>query len=407
MAMPQQKRPTRASRLGLIALAAGGLGLAGCGSSTPPGGDGGGGGGSPDTVVSLQPSAVQGLQVWSPDGRRYLLNREDANGVAQVYLGDLAGSPLVCLTDVQRPDGPKPGRMKMQPHWHPSGEWIFLAAERDEYTVPFFLAGNRDFIEGELQCGLWTDMWSLSTDGLRWRRHSDFHSGIAGVADGYIGPVITPDGRTLVWSQIIDGNVFTYWPFGRWQLIQADCALDDGGPVVTNRRDITPSGMHWNEPGNFHPDGRTLLLTGSVLADAQGQDQYLLDLVDRRLTNLTNSPTVWDEHGVFSPDGGSIIWMSSWPYRADPDSGKILTIKTEFMRMRADGSGLVQLTHFLAPGFPESSPSHGIAACAEWSRDGRSAQLSRLIFPNYEYWDIVFGSATAPAPAPSLPLGPG
>jgi Tol biopolymer transport system component len=369
------------------------------------GGGGGGGNGTPDTVLSLTLSANQGLQVWSPDGRRFLLNREDANGIAQVYLGDTAGSPVVCLTDVQRTGGPKPGRFKMQPHWHPSGDWIFVAVERDEYTVPWPFTNDRNFIEGQLQCGIWTDMWAMSSDGLRWRRLSDFHSGTPGVADGYTGPAVSPDGRTLVWSQVIDGNILAYYPFGRWQLIRADCALDAGGPVLSNQRDITPTGMNWNEPGNFHPDGRTLLITGSTLADAQGQDQYLVDVFDGRLTNLTNSPTVWDEHGVFSPDGGSIIWMSSWPYRADPNSGKILTIRTDFMRMRADGTGQVQLTHFLEPGFPESSPSHGIAACAEWSRDGKSAQLSRLIFPDYEYWDIVFGAA--PAPTPALPTGPG
>jgi hypothetical protein len=60
------------------------------------------------------------------------------------------------------------------------------------------------------------------------------------------------------------------------------------------------------------------------------------------------------------------------------------------MLMNKDGSGLTQLTHFHTPGYPEYSKENGIAACPAWSPDGRSANLSTLIFPKYEYWDIVF-----------------
>jgi hypothetical protein len=82
--------------------------------------------------------------------------------------------------------------------------------------------------------------------------------------------------------------------------------------------------------------------------------------------------------------------MSAYPYRADPSSSNILSIRTEFMLMNKDGTGLTQLTHFHAPGYPEHSKKNGIAACPSWSPDGRSANLSTLIFPKYEYWDIVF-----------------
>jgi hypothetical protein len=58
------------------------------------------------------------------------------------------------------------------------------------------------------------------------------------------------------------------------------------------------------------------------------------------------------------------------------------------MLMRKDGSGLSQLTHFREPGHPEH-PS-GIAAVATWSPDGRTAYLATLLFPKYEYWDMVF-----------------
>jgi hypothetical protein len=126
-------------------------------------------------------------------------------------------------------------------------------------------------------------------------------------------------------------------------------------------------------------------------------DQYILNIRTGQLTNLTESPTVWDEHGVFSPDGEKIIFMSAAPYRADPNASKVLSIKTEFMMMNKDGSGLVQLTHFKEPGHPESGT--GIAACPFWSRDGKTVLLTTLIFPNYEYWELQFQNRPAASPA--------
>ncbi len=358
-------------------------------------------------IKELRKSEIQGLRVYSPDGSRFLINKEDEKGVAQIYAGRSAGSALRCMTCTQQPEGPKPERLKMQPRWHPSGRWITLAVERDDYSPPPVLGWSKKYVEGQLQCGLWTNMWAVSADGTKWHRLTDFASGVAGTPDGFTGPAFTPNGEQAVWSQIVDGNIFRYWPFGRWELILADFEVKHGIPRLSSLRDITPKDMHWNEPGGFSPDGVSLLLTGSFGEDAQGMDQYILNIKTGELKNLTQSPTVWDEHGVFSPDGEKIIFMSAHPYRAVPKTSKVQSIKTEFMLMNKDGSGLVQLTHFREPGYPEFSREGGIAATPEWSHDGRSANLARLFFPNYEYWDVVFegpcgrGSESVPLHAPA------
>jgi hypothetical protein len=287
----------------------------------------------------------------------------------------------------------------MQPRWHPSGRWISLAVERDKFSAPPVLGWSRKYVEGQLQNGLFTNMYLVSPDGASWHRLSDFQSNVKGVADGFTGVAFTRDGRQAVWSQAVDGNIFRYWPFGRWELTLADFEETDGVPRYTNLRNITPKDMHWNEPGSFAPDNVSLLLSGSVEKDAQGMDQYILNIRTRALQNLTSSPTVWDEHGKFSPDGQKIIFMSAHPYRQDPNASKALSIKTEFMLMNADGSGLTQLTRFRQPGSPEYAD--GIAASFEWSPDGRSAYLARLFFPEYEYWTVVFAAScgnSSPAP---------
>jgi hypothetical protein len=352
-------------------------------SAPPPAGD-------PDCYVErLEKSALQGLVRESPDGSRWLINKEDEKGIAQIYVGPRGSRDPACITCSERPGGPRVNRFKMQPVWHPSGRWIFLAVERDKYSPPPLLGLNRKFVEGQLQSGLFTNMWVVTPDGREWHRLSDFKSGVRGTPDGFTGPAITPDGRQAVWSQIVDGNILRYRPFGRWELILADFVERNGRPEYVNRRDITPRGMSWNEPGNFAPDGVSLLITGSTDDSAQeGQDQYILNVRNGRLENITNTPRVWDEHGVFTPDGEKVIWMSAYPYRDDPRASTVLAIKTEFMLASRDGRGLAQLTRFRQPGAPEY-PS-GIAATAEFSKDGRTAHLATLLFPKYEYWDLVF-----------------
>ena len=103
-------------------------------------------------------------------------------------------------------------------------------------------------------------------------------------------------------GEIIDGNIFVHH-FGLWKLYIADFHVSvDGTPSFTNKRDITPAGASWVEPGNFAPDGRHLLISSDVgMQDAQGQDQFVLDTGSGQLRNLTNSPKVWDEPRVYSP----------------------------------------------------------------------------------------------------------
>jgi Tol biopolymer transport system component len=133
----------------------------------------------------------------------------------------------------------------------------------------------------------------------------------------------------------------------------------------------------------------------------QGQDQYILDIVSGKITNLTRSPVLWDEHGVFSPDGEKIFFMSSYPYRSNPWNSNVLFLKTEFMMMDKDGSNLRQISHFNQPGYPEFSYQGSVASNGTWNPDGKSISALNLFFPNVKGWDITFaGSCGGTAPKP-------
>jgi hypothetical protein len=171
--------------------------------------------------------------------------------------------------------------------------------------------------------------------------------------------------------------------------------------MFRNKIDITPANARWIEGGNMHPDGRHLLVSTDIgLSDAQGQDQWSLDLVSGELEQLTNTPTVWDEHGLYSPDGRKIVLMSSYPYRSDPASYQTFSLRTEFMLMDADGTGLQQLTHFNVAGFPESQSGNTVAAVATFTEDG-TALSATVMAPEFgkTNWRIQFKGACGLQPS--------
>ena len=331
-----------------------------------------------------------GLQALSPDGTRYLLNKDDENGIGQIYVGQRDGGPAVCISCKDQPSGPKANKRKMQPRWHPSGRWIVLAVEQENYERP--ILATPDIIEGLLESGIWVDMWAVTPDGASWFKLQDF--GPSHPADGFTGVAFTPDGTQGVWAQIVDGNLFAY-TFGKWELIIGDFREVNGVASFTNLRNITPTDTFWLEPGTFSPNGRDLLLSADQgfpdHAKVYGQDQFILDVVSGKMTNLTKSPNIWDEHGVFSPDGEKILFMSSYPYRSEPLASTVLFLKTEFMIMDKDGSNMRQLTRFNEPGFTESNRNGTtVAAVGGWSADGSMLSVINLVFPKYEHWEIQF-----------------
>ncbi len=345
----------------------------------------------PCSVKSFGPSPQGGLTVWSPGGTQYLVNKKDANGIEQIYVGKKGGA-AVCISCTDKLNGPKATKFKMQPHWHPSGRWIILAVEQDSYAKPWF--STPQMIEGWLESGLFVDMYAATPDGSVWHKLQGFES--PNVAAGFTGVALTPDGQKGVWAQIVDGNIFAY-TFGRWQLILADFQEVGGVPSFTNLRDITPANTDWVEPGNFSSNGTDLVLTADTgfpdHSKVDGQDQYILNLTTGRLTNLTNSPAIWDEHGVFSPDGNKILFMSAYPFRSNPWTSTTYFLKTEFMMMNKDGSNLRQISHFNEPGFPEYSSVDSVAANAEWSPDGTTLSALSLHFPDYLSWQITFAGS--------------
>ncbi len=323
------------------------------------------------------------LKIYAPDRKQYLVNRMDEKNVFQVYVSAGDSDQLQCISCSRQNNAPLPQRDKMQANWHPSGKWIIVAGEKERHQLQWL---PRQIRQGFAECGIWMDMYATTPDGSRWYKLQEM--------DGFTGPAFTPDGAKAVWAQAV-GPVSSRNRFGKWALKIADFVEREGVPHLENVRDITPANTSWVEPGNFHPNGKDLLLSADTgMSDAQWQDQFVLDISTGHLTNLTNSPRVWDEHGLFSPDGKKIVFMSSYPYRAEKDSWTVFHLKTEFMMMNSDGSDLRQLTHFQVPGYPEYCKTGSTPAYAFFNPEGTQLHGLRLLsgkqFPGYDFWEITF-----------------
>ncbi len=351
--------------------------------------------------------------IWSPDSSKFLINKQDTAGVYQIYLGYKGSTkPLICIS-YKDTTGNCCGilrrwhqRNKLQVHWHPSGKWVICVVEREWYNeltyTPYSL------LLTFLECGWKTDMWACTPTGDHWYQ---LEPTISAQGNGVVGPVFTPDGKRAAWAQEQDSSKTTD-VFGLWYMMRSDF-VDTGatGPAFIKTTNINPPGSRWIEPGNFSPDGKYLMISSDIgMTNAQGQDQFVLNINTLHTFNLTNSPKIWDEHGFFSPDGHKIIFMSSYPYKSDTNSNKTTSIKTEFMLIDAvypdsvmtlnpcDSvyyPGLEQLTHFCVPGYPEyAKPTNGIAAAGFWSHDGSKFYGQDLISGYlYDNWIVVFNGS--------------
>lgn len=341
---------------------------------------------SPCDVVSVTQLAEAPV-CWNHDSTKYFVNVQDTAGVFQIYVGNAGDSVPTCISTAYT-NGNCCGlfrswdqRNKLQVQWHPSDNYLICAVEKEFYLellyVPYY-----PLRLGWLQCGIWMDVWAVTPDGNNWYN-------LATTERGVTGPAFTPDGLTCVWSEGKDSSNLLVDVFGEWTLQRSNFVVNNGTPSFANTTDITPAGCRWNEPGNFAPDGARVLISADIgLVNAEGQDQYIVDIYSGQVINLTNSPMVWDEHGMFSADGSKIVFMSSYPYQADTNSYHTASIKTEFMIMNADGTGLQQLTHFCDTAY--YNPHPGIAAVGMWTPNGSQIYAVSLVYPDYNYWVIDF-----------------
>jgi hypothetical protein len=100
-----------------------------------------------------------------------------------------------------------------------------------------------------------------------------------------------------------------------------------------------------------------------------------------------------DKPGVFSTDEKKILFMSSYPFRADWFQHHLICIETGLMNN--DGTDPEQLIRFNSPGYAESNTAGrgSLAANGAWHSSTRSISVLNLFIPKYETWTIALAPA--------------
>ncbi|HEX5762507.1 MAG TPA: hypothetical protein VFY04_05235 [Solirubrobacterales bacterium] len=193
--------------------------------------------------------------------------------------------------------------------------------------------------------------------------------------EGATAPVLSPDGRTLVFSRSIDRPEPTAVAGKEWDEGFQGSTLWTIDLATSAQRQLTP---WWNgvsyTASSFTPDGSTLL--------ASFEDGRLLNEPQPVTMNLDGSgrKPIFDDgwFPVYSPDGSKIA-MSRRVEEYGDDPGEDLDLYV----INADGTGLRRLTR--TPGRPELFPS--------WDPSGERLAYVRL--PLVRSDDAPFGYGNA------------
>lgn len=224
---------------------------------------------------------------WSPDGRR-IAYESTRDGRSDLYVMDLASGFIRRVTD---------GRgFSDNASWSPDGSWIVFRSSRAGITAP--LGHGRNY----------GDLYVVHPDGTGLRRLTDQH--------GFNGdPAWAPDGSRIAFGSDRDGDydIFTMAQDGTDQL------------QLTN---FHRAGGNSARP-RWSPDGSRIVFNGSNPNPTPPNSLYTIAADGGDPARLTDG---FDFRPDWSPDGGWIVFIRQSSARFD------------FFAVRADGSGVTQLT---------------------------------------------------------------
>ncbi len=186
-----------------------------------------------------------------------------------------------------------------------------------------------------------------------------------------LGPVLSPDGRTVAFTRTVDRETPTTVDGKTWKEGFHGSSIWTVDLLTGAQRRLTP----WRDElrysaSSFSPDGSTLLATHEddlLLNESEPVALRLDGSGSRRLLDDGSSP-------VYSPDGSQIALI-----RRIEEYGKDRGEDTDLYVIDADGSGVRRLTR--TPGRPELYPS--------WDPSGERLAYIRL--PATRSEDAPFG----------------
>jgi hypothetical protein len=285
-------------------------------------------------------------------------DREHADGSMDVYTIHPDGSDERCVTcDLEG----LPTGIRGQPSWHPSCEYMLIAAQGEHY-------GGTRF--EHVAWGIHDDLWVVAADGS-WSERlvevpylgATLHPQFSDTGDKVFWTARRSTGETVVTIEEVPGDE-NQWD--GWYLSVADwVSPDQGGPGLESRRDLfTDTGGFYESHGliddtlwfSHTADGAWLVDEGfSAALDGTG------------MVNHTQAEGGWDEHVDPSPNGRLVTFNSSRHVRWQHPPSTAASIELEIFAKTEDGE-VIQLTRY-ADEMPPLTRS--VTSDYAWGPDGR------------------------------------
>ena len=296
-------------------------------------------------VVKVEILQEQGGRVsWSHQLNVIAFDRKGNDGYNDICVMNVDGTHVDCLTC----DRSVPQLHNGNPSWHPSGEYIvFQAQDPDLRDLP--VPGTIMKYIASPGMGIHNNVWVMRSDGSKfWQitHVKEYH--------GALHPHFSPDGNTLLWSEIISPYLDR---IGRWAIKIADFRIEDNDIHVDNIQTLQPGNLQLYEMHGFSPDGTKILFSGIEEGGYYyDMEIYIMDVATGHTEQLTDN-NEWDEHAHFTVDGNYIVWVSSEGI-LQPKGDSLEDIiadppKLEYWIMSVDGSNKQRLSGFNHPGTPE------------------------------------------------------
>ena len=304
---------------------------------------------------------------FAPDGQSFLFDKKNSDGYYDVYISDLAGNITANVTENK--NGIKQ-RNNGNATFDKSGKYIVFISEEDDHFLD-----NQKYL-ADPGVGVFSNLYATDINQNKFWQLTNIPIKKSLTdkipATATVNPHFSEDGKLLIWTERYAEGGNLNW--GKWRIKAGDFVIENNQPKLMNERVVfTPTkGNYVTFMGQL--DATHWIVSGNLDGQHEyGMDQYVLNVNNKQLTNLTNTPEYWEEDSSVMPDG-RIVYISNIDSKLKFDFNKNWVsqpMERDYYIMNADGSAKERLTYFNEKGAPEYAKERIMTVASDISPDGK------------------------------------
>lgn len=305
---------------------------------------------SQELSITLWKDSAMGA-IYNQQTKQVAYGKPDKEGNYKIFISDSAGNNSKPLTFPQW----KNDRHHWPEEWHPSGEYLFVYIEKNEYVKE--KKHKRKPVDATPGYGAYCDLWLVKTDGSQaWKLLDLPNSYESGIIHG----AISDDGTMFAWSERVKAPKFANFNMmaGSYVMRVADFVFDSI-PRLTNIRSFQPGNVDAaNELDAISKDKTTITFYSTFESkNLLATPIYSLNIITGEIKKLTTES--FAQAPTYTPNGKQIIYMTG----AECDIFPFEIQGADWWIMNADGSNKKRLTYMNKKNHPQSDNHYRLAGC--------------------------------------------